>query len=247
MSQAPFAGSTSQQPEIAPLRAGHRTVGGAIPLATPAESALQPPTSVSSAGGRRGSRQAQAGPRPGTGSARQRQSRTPPRPRRPSRPWAGTSGCRHPRRRIAGPRPKCDGSLRTRTPAHTTDGTDESPERFAPHPRDQVSLTARSNALVESFHGLYKWELIYPQGPWAGLEDVELATLSYVDWFNDRRLRGEITDGPGYTTPAAFEAAYYRQTTPAPAAGTQQTEPLRNPGRFSHPHDHRPPPMQVDT
>ena len=79
-----------------------------------------------------------------------------------------------------------------------------------------MSLTARSNALVESFHGLYKWELIYPQGPWAGLEDVEWATLSYVDWFNDRRLRGEITDGPGYTTPAAFEAAYYRQTTPAP-------------------------------
>jgi putative transposase len=32
------------------------------------------------------------------------------------------------------------------------------------------------NALVESFNGLYKWELIYPQGPWIGLEDVEWAT-----------------------------------------------------------------------
>jgi putative transposase len=71
------------------------------------------------------------------------------------------------------------------------------------------------NAMVESFNGLYKWELIYPKGPWAGLEDVEWATLTYVDWFNNRRLHGEITDGPGYTTPAAFEAAYYRQTTPA--------------------------------
>jgi putative transposase len=75
------------------------------------------------------------------------------------------------------------------------------------------------NALVESFNGLYKWELIYPQGPWSGLDDVEWATLTYVDWFNNRRLHGEITDGPGYTTPAAYEAAYYRQTTPE--AGTQ--------------------------
>jgi putative transposase len=77
------------------------------------------------------------------------------------------------------------------------------------------------NALVESFNGLYKWELIYPQGPWTGLEDVEWATLTYVDWFNQRRLHGEITDGPGYTTPTAFEAAYSRQITPTPQAGTQ--------------------------
>jgi putative transposase len=77
------------------------------------------------------------------------------------------------------------------------------------------------NALVESFNGLYKWELIYPQGPWVGLEDVEWATLTYVDWFNHRRLHGEITNGPGYTTPAAFEADHYRQTTPAAEAGTQ--------------------------
>lgn len=77
------------------------------------------------------------------------------------------------------------------------------------------------NALVESFNGLYKWELIYPQGPWSGLEDVEWATLSYVDWFNNRRLHGQIAPGPGYTTPAAFDAAYYRQTTPALDAGTQ--------------------------
>ncbi len=76
-------------------------------------------------------------------------------------------------------------------------------------------------ALVESFNGLYKWELIYPKGPWTGLEDVEWATLTYVDWFNQRRLHGEITDGPRYTTPAAFEAAYYRQTTPTAEPGTQ--------------------------
>jgi putative transposase len=71
------------------------------------------------------------------------------------------------------------------------------------------------NALAESFNGLYKWELIYRRGPWRGLEDVEFATLEYVDWFNNRRLHGEIEPGPGFTTPAACEAAYYRQTVPA--------------------------------
>ena len=82
------------------------------------------------------------------------------------------------------------------------------------------------NSLVESFNGLYKWELIYPKGPWTGLDDVEWATLEYVDWFNNRRLHGQITEGPGYTTPAAFEADHYRQNVPAKGAGTQQTKPL---------------------
>jgi putative transposase len=67
--------------------------------------------------------------------------------------------------------------------------------------------------MAESFNGLYKRELIYRQGPWRGIDDVEFATMSYVDWFNHRRLHGQITDGPGYTTPAEFEADYYRQTT----------------------------------
>jgi hypothetical protein len=48
----------------------------------------------------------------------------------------------------------------------------------------------------------YKWELIYMQGPWRGLDDVEFATMTYVDWFNRRRLRGEITDYASYTTPS---------------------------------------------
>lgn len=74
------------------------------------------------------------------------------------------------------------------------------------------------NAMAESFNGLYKWELIYPKGPWRGLDDVEFATLTYVDWFNNRRLHGEIEPGPGFTTPAAFEADHYRQTISAEPA-----------------------------
>jgi len=77
------------------------------------------------------------------------------------------------------------------------------------------------NALAESFNGLYKWELIYRQGPWAGIEDVEFATMTYVDWFNHRRLHGEITDGSGYTTPAAHEAAWREANNSATLSGPQ--------------------------
>lgn len=67
------------------------------------------------------------------------------------------------------------------------------------------------NALVESFNGLYKWELIYKQGPWRGLDDVEFATMTYVDSFNHQRLHGEITTDASYTTPAEHEAGSYNQ------------------------------------
>ena len=70
------------------------------------------------------------------------------------------------------------------------------------------------NAMAESFNGLYKWELIYRRGPWAGIAEVEFATMTYVDWFNHRRLHGTITDDASYTTPAAHEADYNRQNNP---------------------------------
>ena len=63
------------------------------------------------------------------------------------------------------------------------------------------------NALAESFNGLYKAELIRHRGPWRGLGDVEYATLEYVDWFNHRRLHGEL----GMLPPAEFEATYNQQ------------------------------------
>jgi putative transposase len=73
------------------------------------------------------------------------------------------------------------------------------------------------NALAESFHGLYKAELIRHQGPWHGLDDVEYATLEYVDWFNHRRLHGEL----GLVPPAEFEAAYYEHDGALPLAASQ--------------------------
>jgi putative transposase len=65
---------------------------------------------------------------------------------------------------------------------------------------------AYDNALAESVIGLYKTELIKPHGPWRTAEQVEVATLHYVDWFNHRRLFETCGDIP----PAELEAAYYR-------------------------------------
>ena len=63
------------------------------------------------------------------------------------------------------------------------------------------------NAVCESTIGLFKTELIRKKGPWKTIDDVELAALEYVDWFNNRRLHSEIGDIP----PAEKEANYYRQ------------------------------------
>jgi transposase InsO family protein len=61
------------------------------------------------------------------------------------------------------------------------------------------------NALAESVIGLFKTEVIQRKGPWRHLEAVEFATLTWVDWFNTRRLLEPI----GYVPPAEYEAHYY--------------------------------------
>ena len=63
------------------------------------------------------------------------------------------------------------------------------------------------NALAETINGLYKTELIRRRGPWRDVDQVELATLNWVHWFNNDRLHGEL----GYIPPAEFEQAHYAQ------------------------------------
>ena len=67
------------------------------------------------------------------------------------------------------------------------------------------------NALAETIIGLYKTELIRRRGPWKGLDEVEYATLEWVDWFNHRRLLEPI----GHVPPAEFEATYYQREDPS--------------------------------
>jgi putative transposase len=72
------------------------------------------------------------------------------------------------------------------------------------------------NALAEAINSLYKSEVIYRQGPWKSREAVEVATLTWVDWFNKRRLLEPL----GYVPPAEFETAYYdKQRNPAMVVG----------------------------
>jgi putative transposase len=69
------------------------------------------------------------------------------------------------------------------------------------------------NALAESVNGLYKAEMIHRRS-WRSLEQVELATAEWVDWWNHHRLHGAIDDLP----PAEDEARYYHQHAATQAA-----------------------------
>jgi putative transposase len=64
------------------------------------------------------------------------------------------------------------------------------------------------NALAETINGLYKAEVIHRRPSWRTREDVEWATLKWVDWFNNRRLLEPIGNIP----PAEAEANYHSQS-----------------------------------
>ena len=66
------------------------------------------------------------------------------------------------------------------------------------------------NAMAESLIGLYKTESIRHDGPFHSVDDLELATLSWVHWFNTARLHSALD----YLTPIEYETEYYRQNDP---------------------------------
>lgn len=71
---------------------------------------------------------------------------------------------------------------------------------------------AYDNALAESAIGLFKTEAVskrspFLNGPLKTIDDVEFATMGWVDWFNQRRLHSTLD----YLTPDEFEEVYYSQ------------------------------------
>jgi putative transposase len=77
------------------------------------------------------------------------------------------------------------------------------------------------NAMAEAVNALYKTELhrnpaalARNGGHWRGLDDLEVATCGWVEWFNEERIHGELDD----LTPAEVETAYYRELDQAHAA-----------------------------
>ena len=86
------------------------------------------------------------------------------------------------------------------------------------------------NAMAEALNSLFKAECIRnpamrPKGGWKNVADVEIAVAEYVDWFNHRRLHGEI----GLVPPVEYEANHwanvsseqYRQTPVPTGAGSK--------------------------
>ena len=73
------------------------------------------------------------------------------------------------------------------------------------------------NAMAESTIGQIKAELVYRRGPWRTVEQLEYALFEYLDWWNHRRLHGEI----GLVPPAEKEANHYAQPPALAEAGSQ--------------------------
>jgi putative transposase len=66
------------------------------------------------------------------------------------------------------------------------------------------------NAMAESVIGLYKNECVKIDGPFMTVDELELATLSWVHWFNEHRLHSSIA----YVPPIEYEQAYYSHNEP---------------------------------
>jgi putative transposase len=71
------------------------------------------------------------------------------------------------------------------------------------------------NAMAEAFNSLFMAQCIRnpvmrPHGGWKPVADVEIAVAEYVDWFNHRRVHGEI----GLVPQAEFEASYWASIAP---------------------------------
>jgi putative transposase len=61
------------------------------------------------------------------------------------------------------------------------------------------------NAMAEAFNSLFKAELVRNKGPWRGIDDLEIAVAEYIDWYNHRRLHGEL----GLIPPVECEALHH--------------------------------------
>ena len=84
------------------------------------------------------------------------------------------------------------------------------------------------NALAEAVNALFKTELIRSpaQGPWRTVDDVELATLGWVHWWNTDRIHGYLDD----LSPDQFETAYAATRTDHTTTENQNNQPAQNPG-----------------
>jgi transposase InsO family protein len=79
-------------------------------------------------------------------------------------------------------------------------------------------MDAYDNALAETTIGLFKTEAVgrgspFLAGPLRTIDDVEYATMQWVDWYNNRRLHSQLD----YVPPEEYEADYYAHSQASPA------------------------------
>ncbi|RFU22404.1 hypothetical protein D0Z06_07160 [Geodermatophilus marinus] len=96
------------------------------------------------------------------------------------------------------------------------------------------------NALAEAFNSLFKAELVRNRGPWKGIDDLEIAVAEYIDWFNHRRLHGELglSHRPSTRTPSTGTTP---RRLPSPRQFRASTEPGARQPWPSRRADRRPP------
>jgi putative transposase len=75
------------------------------------------------------------------------------------------------------------------------------------------------NAAAEALNSLYKRELIDPKKDWLGVDDVMLATMEWVQWYNDYRIHSYSGDIP----PKKYEEIYYRALESGKLTSSSQT------------------------
>ena len=87
--------------------------------------------------------------------------------------------------------------------AHTDAGSQFTSIRYSERLDEQAAVPSigsvgdsYDNALAEAVNALYKTELIRgpQQGPWRTIDDVELATLGWVHWYNTERIHSRLND-----------------------------------------------------
>jgi putative transposase len=67
--------------------------------------------------------------------------------------------------------------------------------------------------MAEAFNSVFKAELVRNKGPWRGIDDLEIAVTEYIDWYNHRRLHGEL----GLIPPVERETNHHHTTAPVSA------------------------------
>jgi len=77
------------------------------------------------------------------------------------------------------------------------------------------------NAMAEAFNSLFKAELVRNKGPWRSIDDLEVAVAEYIDWYNHRRLHGEI----GLVPPVEYEHLHHPGEQPAPLENQASIKP----------------------